>query len=96
MNDELDALLRRADAGAPADFSARVMRRVEVLPLPARRALWQATWQATWRTTWRTRWPELALHLGQRLALITAAALGIGQVLAFIFGLWAVTAAAAA
>ena len=84
MNDELDALLRRADAGAPADFSARVMRRVELLPLPARRA------------TWRTRWPELALRLGQRLALITAATLGIGQVLAFIFGLWAVTAAAAA
>ena len=84
MNDELDALLRRADAGAPADFSAWVMRRVELLPLPAR------------RTTRRTRWPELALRLGQRLALITAAALGIGQVLAFIFGLWAVTAAAAA
>ena len=88
MNDELDALLRHADAGAPADFSARVMRRVELLPLPAR--------QATWQATWRTRWPELALRLGQRLALITAAALGIGQVLAFIFGLWAVTAAAAA
>ena len=43
MNDELDALLRRADAGAPADFSARVMRRVELLPLPARQATWQAT-----------------------------------------------------
>ena len=92
MNDELDALLRRADAGAPADFSARVMRRVELLPLPARRT----TWRTRWRTTWRTRWPELALRLGQRLALITAAALGIGQVLAFIFSLWAVTAAAAA
>lgn len=38
------------------------------------------------------RWRTLA----QRLALIAAAALGASQVLAFIFGLWAVTAAAAA
>ena len=38
------------------------------------------------------RWRTLA----QRLVLIVVAALGAGQVLAFIFGLWAVTAAAAA
>ena len=38
------------------------------------------------------RWRTLA----QRLALIAAAALGTTQVLAFIFGLWAATAAAAA
>lgn len=38
------------------------------------------------------RWRTLA----QRLVLIAAAALGASQVLAFIFGLWAVTAAAAA
>ena len=38
------------------------------------------------------RWRLLA----QRLALVAAAALGANQVLAFIFGLWAATAAAAA
>ena len=38
------------------------------------------------------RWRTLA----QRLAFFAAAALGASQVLAFIFGLWAATAAAAA
>ena len=38
------------------------------------------------------RWRLLA----QRLALVAAAALGANQVLAFIFGLWAATAAGAA
>ena len=76
MNDELDALLRQAGGGAPADFNARVMRHVAAVPLPQR--------PPRWRT------------LAQRLALVAAAALGASQVLAFIFGLWAVTAAAAA
>ena len=75
--DELDLLLRDADSAAPADFSARVMRRIAALPLPRRRP---------------RRWRLLA----QRLALVAAAALGANQVLAFIFGLWAATAAAAA
>lgn len=38
------------------------------------------------------RWRTLV----QRLALVAAASLGTAQVLAFIFGLWAATAAAAA
>lgn len=40
--------------------------------------------------------PARWITLAQRLAFIAAAALGASQVVAFIFGLWAVTAAAAA
>lgn len=76
MNDELEVLLHLGRSNAPKHFSANVMGRVAVLPLPQR--------PSRWRT------------LAQQLAFIAAAALGASQVLAFIFGLWAVTAAAAA
>ncbi len=76
MNDALEVLLHLGHSDAPKHFSASVMRRIAVLPLPQR------------RPRWRT--------LAQQLAFIAAAALGVSQVLAFIFGLWAVTAAAAA
>ena len=82
--DELDELLRSGPPGAPADFSARVMQQISGLPglhpQPQPQPLPPPRWQT----------------LAQWLALIAAAALGISQVLAFIFGLWAVTAAAAA
>lgn len=83
MNDEfddLDHLLHAAEGGAPPGFAAQVMRQIAALPQPLPLQQQPARWR----------------RLAQRLALIAAAALGTSQVLAFIFGLWAVTAAAAA
>ena len=79
-SDDLDDLLRTGLPGAPSDFSARVMQQISGLPV--------STHQLRPTPRWQT--------LAQWLALVTAAALGISQVLAFTFGLWAVTAAAAA
>lgn len=76
---DLDALLQGAPAPAPADFADRVLQRLATQP-PA------AAVPAS-----PPRWRRLA----ERAALLAAAALGTGQVLAFIFGLWASTAAAA-
>ncbi len=81
--DDLDELLRSGPPGAPADFSARVMQQISGLPV-----LQPQPQPQPLPPHWQT--------LAQWLALIAAAALGISQVLAFIFGLWAVTAAAAA
>ena len=86
--DDLDELLRSGPPGAPADFSARVMKQISGLPVLQP----QPQPQPLPPPHWQTR----AQSLAQWLALIAAAALGISQVLAFIFGLWAVTAAAAA
>ena len=84
--DDLDELLRSGPPGAPADFSTRVMQKLsgqpglQPRPQPQPQPLPPQRWQT----------------LAQWIALVAAAALGISQVLAFIFGLWAVTAAAAA
>ena len=80
MTNELDELLHSGPPSAPADFSARVMQQITALPLPTRLPPRPPRWQS----------------VAQWLALIAATALGMSQVLAFIFGLWAVTAAAAA
>ena len=82
--DDLDELLRSGPPGAPADFSARVMQQISALPGLQPQPHPQPLLPPRWQT------------LAQWLALVAAAALGISQVLAFIFGLWAVTAAAAA
>ena len=78
--DDLDDLLRSGPPGPPADFSARVMQQISGLPVSTHQL----------RPTLRGQ------SLAQWLALIAASALGISQVLAFIFCLWAGTAAAAA
>ena len=84
MTNELDELLHSGPPSAAADFSARVMQQITALPLHTR--------LPTRLPQRPPRWQSVA----QWLALIAAAALGMSQVLAFIFGLWAVTAAAAA
>lgn len=80
----LDALLRTAPEPAPADFADRVLQRLAdrdtVAPLLRQPARPQPA----------PRWRRLA----ERAALLAAATLGMGQVLAFIFGLWAATATA--
>ena len=84
--DDLDELLRSGPPGAPADFTTRVMQQISGLPSL------QLQPQPQPQLLPPPRWQSLA----QWIALVAAAALGISQVLAFIFGLWAVTAAAAA
>lgn len=79
---DLDALLRSAPGPAPEDFADRVLQRLGAQPQAALSP--PAAPQAGPR--WR--------HLAERAALVGAAALGVGQVLAFIFGLWAATATA--
>jgi hypothetical protein len=76
---DLDALLQAAPDPAPPDFSDRLLQRLA----DAQAVPDKPTATARWR------------RLGERAALLAAAALGMGQVLAFIFGLWATTAAAA-
>jgi len=82
---DLDALLRSTPGSAPADFADRVLQRLAQQPAGARPhgAHHQPVQPAG-------RWRALA----ERAALLAAAALGMGQVLAFIFGLWAATATA--
>ena len=78
----LDALLRSAPDPAPADFADRLLQHLgsqaQMLAAP------------TPAPRPATRWRRLA----ERAALLGAAALGMGQVLAFIFGLWTATATA--
>lgn len=76
---DLDALLRDAPEPAPADFAERVLQRLATQPAAAAVPPSPPRWR----------------RLAERAALLAAAALGMGQVLAFIFGLWATTAAAA-
>ena len=88
MTNDLDELLHSGPPSAPADFSARVMQQITALPLH--------TGLHTRPPTRLPQRPPRWQSVAQWLALIAAAALGMSQVLAFIFGLWAVTAAAAA
>lgn len=81
MNDELDKLDDLDKLLRAADSAAPPGFDVQVMRHIATLPLPQRP--ARWRT------------VAQRLAFIAAAALGASQVVAFIFGLWAVTAAAA-
>jgi len=85
MNDELDALLQNDLLQAPADFTQRVMQRIEPLPRPAIRVATPARpapqrWQ-------RLRW------LATATGLVGSGLLGLSQLASFVFGLWLATAA---
>ena len=75
----LDELLAQEFLTPPADFTDQVMRRVQALPLPAAKPQ-----------------PEIsALRESLKwLALLGGAALGAAELLTFMFGIWASTAAA--
>jgi hypothetical protein len=45
MENELDRLLLTPLLTPPPDFTARVMRRVEHLPVPQHASRWQQAWQ---------------------------------------------------
>jgi hypothetical protein len=72
MND-IDTRLEADLLQVPDDFTDRVMRRIETLPLPTKAS------QRRERLQW--------------LALAGGAALGLSQLLAFMFGMWTASAA---
>ena len=75
---ELDEWLNSGFLNPPADFTSRVMRRVQTLPPPARKPQVKTTLH----------------ELVKWLALLGGAALGAAELVAFIFGIWVATAAA--
>ena len=81
MNDDLDLLLQNDLLQPPADFTQRVMQRVQSLPRSASPAQARAV---RWR---RLRW------LAAATGLVGSGLLGLSQLAGFVFGLW-VTAAA--
>jgi hypothetical protein len=74
----LDELLAQDFLMPPADFTEQLMRRVQTLPMPAVKPPRENTLRES------LKW----------LALLGGAALGAAELLAFMFGLWASTAAA--
>jgi len=81
MNDELDLLLQNDLLQPPADFTQRVMQRVQSLPRSASPAQARST---RWN---RLRW------LAAATGLVGTGMVGLSQLAGFVFGLW-VTAAA--
>ena len=83
MNDDLDTLLSRDLLQSPSDFSYRVMQGIKPLPMPFEQAPLSAH-----------RHPKRALQqMLVRLGMIGAGALGLSQVLSFVFGVWLATSA---
>lgn len=85
MNDELDMLLQNDLLQPPADFSQRVMQRIQSLPQRAELAATPAPAQSIrWR---RLRW------LATAAGLVGSGLLGLSQLAGFVFGLWVTTSA---
>jgi len=81
MNDELDLLLQNDLLQPPADFTQRVMQRVQSLPRSASPAQARST-----------RWSRLR-WLAAATGLVGTGMVGLSQLAGFVFGLW-VTATA--
>jgi predicted lipid-binding transport protein (Tim44 family) len=80
MNDELDALMQDDLLQAPADFTQRVMQRIQPRPQPASSAATPAkAAPQRWR---RLRW------LATATGLVGGGLLGLSQLASFVFGLW--------
>lgn len=79
MNDELDRLLARDLLNVPDDFERTVMARIHELPDPVVRV--------------PTRRSPKATHWLAGLALAGGAAVGLLQLLGFVFGIWMATSA---
>ena len=75
---ELDDWLGSGFVNPPADFTDRVMRRAQALPLPARKPQVKNTLH----------------ELVKWLLLLGGAALGAAELVMFIFGIWLASAAA--
>ncbi|WP_322628882.1 hypothetical protein [Halothiobacillus sp.] len=79
MNDELDRLLARDLLDVPDDFERTVMARIHELPDPVARV--------------PARQSPKATHWLAGLALAGGAAVGLLQLLGFVFGIWMATSA---
>lgn len=79
MNDELDRLLARDLLNVPDDFERTVMARIHELPDPAAPVSARPSPKAT--------------HWLAGLALAGGAAVGLLQLLGFVFGIWMATSA---
>lgn len=85
MNDELDLLLQDDLLHPPADFTQRVMQRIQSLP----RSASPATTPVQARST---RWNRLR-WLATATGLVGGGLLGLSQLAGFVFGLWLTTSA---
>ena len=79
MNDELDRLLARDLLNVPDDFERTVMARIHELPDPVAPVPARKSSKAT--------------HWLAGLALAGGAAVGLLQLLGFVFGIWMATSA---
>jgi hypothetical protein len=94
MNDDLDALLRDDFLRPPADFTQRVMQRIQqqhkktqLQPTPL-----AAAPARPWSSPWTRRWNRLRWLL-TTTGLVASGLLGLSQLASFVFGWWLVTAA---
>jgi hypothetical protein len=83
MNDDLDALLRDDFLRPPADFTQRVMQRIQQQPTS------MAATPARPRTR---RWNRLRWLL-TTTGLVASGLLGLSQLASFVFGWWLAAAA---
>ena len=93
MNDDLDSMLEQGLLSVPDDFSERVMSAVWLAPSPIFSAV--SGERTSERTSERTAKPEAKnwrSHL-QWCGLVCGAAVGVIELLSFIFAMWATTTA---
>ena len=85
MNDELDILLQNDLLQPPADFTQRVMQRIQSPPPSTSPA-------ATPTQAQSTRWSRLR-WLAAATGLVGTGMVGLSQLAGFVFGLWLTTSA---